>query len=117
MSHEKENRSPTLDEFKARVREKFNYLKSEFGMHEVEPELRNEFCVAFANKSTRVEVEGINWGFGLQSYVGVRGVAPREEWEDRAPLSGPSLSSGRLKALRNSTAVHDNSKRSTATLD
>lgn len=69
-----ENRSPTLDEFKSRVREHFEFLTADFGMEEVAPLLRNEFSVAYANSTTRVEVEGINWGFGVQTYVGYEGL-------------------------------------------
>lgn len=67
---ESENRQPSLEEFKRHVTEQFGYLISEFGMQEAELEHDNPYAVAFANDWTRIEIEGINWGFGLQVHVG-----------------------------------------------
>ena len=82
-----ENRSPSLEDFKSHVRKRFTSLITEFGMREVDPMLRNDFSVALANDTTRIEVEGINWGFGLQVFVGARGlVSPADPQAPETPL-------------------------------
>jgi hypothetical protein len=66
--------SPTRLEFQATVRDAFGFLVREFGFREVQPRAsRREpdaFVVRFANTTTAVQVEGINWGFAAQVVVG-----------------------------------------------
>jgi hypothetical protein len=80
--------SPTLVEFKEAARDAFGYLGREFAFREVEPPAQqlevNPFIVWFANATTLVQVEGINWGFGAQVIVGPAGAGV--EWRDTVPL-------------------------------
>ena len=78
---------PTLAEFKEAVRNEFGYLCRDFGFREVEPTLHldvNPFCIWFANATTLVEVEGINWGYGAEVILG--SVDSDAEWSARIPL-------------------------------
>ena len=67
-------KSPTAIEFKETVRDAFGYLGREFAFREVEPPTKhvevNPFLVWFANATTLVQVEGINYGFAAQVIVG-----------------------------------------------
>jgi len=106
--------SPTLDEFKATVRDAFGYLEREFAFHEVEPpasELEgNPFMVWFVNATTLVQVEGINWGFAAQVLLGP--AAAGHDWhanvslwailKHRAPdlYQGSAKSEGQLGDIR-----------------
>jgi hypothetical protein len=66
--------SPTLVEFKETVRDAFAYLGREFAFRETEPPANhlemNPFIIWFANETTLVQVEGINWGFAAQVAIG-----------------------------------------------
>lgn len=66
--------SPTLIEFKETVRDAFGYLVRDFGFREVEAPAQgpesNPFLISFANTTTLVQVEGINWGFAAQVILG-----------------------------------------------
>jgi hypothetical protein len=70
-----------IKEFRAAVVEEFAFLATEFGF--VEERVRrpaNEFSVWFVNASTRIIVEGINWGGNARVALG--GAGPRERFED-----------------------------------
>ncbi len=64
---------PTPDEFRARVRSAFGFLVDTMGFH-VEPiptsGFHNPVAVWFANDTTRIVVEGINWGMNARVAVG-----------------------------------------------
>ena len=62
----------TLDEFKAMCREEFAFLVEEFGFTEVPVtgEFTNPFSVRFEKDCLRVQVEGINWGRGVNIKMG-----------------------------------------------
>jgi hypothetical protein len=81
-------KSPTLIEFKETVRDAFGYLGREFAFREVEPPAKhleaNPFIVWFANATTLVQVEGINWGFAAQVILGPANAGNR--WHDTVPL-------------------------------
>jgi hypothetical protein len=66
--------SPGLVEFKETVRDAFAYLGREFAFRETEPPAShlevNPFIVWFANETTLVQVEGINWGFAAHVTLG-----------------------------------------------
>jgi len=66
--------SPTPLEFQESVRDAFGFLVREFGCREVDSrasrrEGRDPFVLRFANTTTLVQVEGINWGFAAQVVV------------------------------------------------
>jgi hypothetical protein len=81
-------KSPTLIEFKESVRDAFGYLGREFAFREVEPPAKhleaNPFILWFANTTTLVQVEGINWGFAAQ--VVLDPADARDEWHATVPL-------------------------------
>jgi hypothetical protein len=60
--------NPTLDEFLRCARREFDFLVSQFGFHEEPVSGRgrsNEYQVRYAARTTRVIVEGVNWGYGV----------------------------------------------------
>jgi hypothetical protein len=70
-----------VKEFRAAVVAEFAFLATEFGF--VEERVRrpaNEFSVWFLNATTRIIVEGINWGGSARVAFG--GAEPRERFED-----------------------------------
>ena len=70
-----------LKEFRAAVAAEFAYLAMNFGF--VEERVRrpaNEFSLWFVNASTRIVVEGINWGGSARVAFGSAG--PRERFEN-----------------------------------
>jgi hypothetical protein len=90
-SHNSEGRmttSPTAIEFKETVRDAFGYLVREFAFQEEEPAAKdldvNPFVIWFANTTTLVQVEGINWGFAAQVTLGPAGAW--EAWHGTVPL-------------------------------
>jgi hypothetical protein len=67
--------NPTLDDFLRRARQEFHFLVVEFGFKEQKiPRHRdaNQFQVRYRNATTRVEVEGINWGYAVNVLLGPR---------------------------------------------
>jgi hypothetical protein len=80
--------SPALIEFQEAARDAFGYLGREFAFRELEPPEKylevNPFIVWFANATTLVRVEGINWGFAAQVLLG-RADA-EDGWHDTVPL-------------------------------
>jgi hypothetical protein len=81
-------KSPSAIEFKEAVRDAFGYLRRDFAFREVEPPAKhvevNPFFVGFANATTLVQIEGINYGFAAQVILG-RADAP-DAWEATVPL-------------------------------
>jgi hypothetical protein len=81
-------KSPTAIEFKETVRHAFGYLGREFAFREVEPPTKhievNPFLVWFANATTLVQVEGINYGFAAQVILGPADAG--DEWHATVPL-------------------------------
>jgi hypothetical protein len=81
-------KSPTAIEFKETVRDAFGYLGREFAFREVEPPTKhievNPFLVWFANATTLVQVEGINYGFAAQVILGPADAG--DEWHATVPL-------------------------------
>ena len=81
-------KSPTAIEFKETARHAFGYLVREFGFREVEPPAKhlevNPFLVWFANATTLVQVEGINYGFAAQVILGP--AVAGDEWASTVPL-------------------------------
>lgn len=60
--------TPTLKDFLQCARREFDFLVAEFGCREQAlPRQRdvNQFQVRYRNSTTLVEVEGINWGYGV----------------------------------------------------
>jgi hypothetical protein len=80
--------SPTLIEFQETARDAFGYLGREFDFRELEPPATyleaNPFIVWFANATTLVRVEGINWGFATQVMLGPADA--ENGWDDAVPL-------------------------------
>ena len=81
-------KAPTAAEFTETVRDAFGYLVREFGFRQVEPPATqlevNPFLVWFANATTLVQVEGINYGFAAQVVLGPVGTG--DKWESTMPL-------------------------------
>jgi hypothetical protein len=81
-------KSATLIEFKESVRNAFGYLGREFAFREVEPPAKsleaNPFIVWFANTTTLVQMEGINWGFAAQVVLGPADAG--DDWHATVPL-------------------------------
>jgi hypothetical protein len=81
-------KSPSAIEFKETVRDAFGYLGRDFAFREVEPPGKhvdvNPFVVCFANATTLVQVEGINYGFAAQVILGPAD-AP-DAWDATVPL-------------------------------
>lgn len=81
-------KSPDAIEFKKAVRDSFGYLGRDFAFREVEPPAKqvavNPFLVWFANFTTLVQVEGINYGFAAQVILGPAD-AP-DDWDATVPL-------------------------------
>jgi hypothetical protein len=63
------SKPPSIKRFRDAVRREFSFLIDDFGFTEErlprDPE-KNAFKVAYANATTRVTVEGINWGENIQ---------------------------------------------------
>ncbi len=59
--------NPTLEEFQSCTRQEFAFLIDEHGFTEV-PTMKdeNDFLVRFEKYPVQVNIEGINWGFGVQ---------------------------------------------------
>jgi hypothetical protein len=80
--------SPALVEFQETARDAFGYLGREFAFRELEPPAKylevNPFIVWFANATTLVRVEGINWGFAAQVMLGP--ADGKDGWHDTVPL-------------------------------
>jgi hypothetical protein len=80
--------SPTLVGFQEAVRDAFGYLVRDFAFREVQPPAtdpeRNPFLIWFVNKTTLVQVEGINWGCATQVIVGPAGSG--DDWQATVPL-------------------------------
>ena len=77
--------NPTLKEFLAEAKIQFRFLEDEFGFSRV-PNNKNEnlFLVKYLNQPVQVEVEGVNWGFGLQ--VILRNLARSDHEDSKVPL-------------------------------
>ena len=53
-------------EFKDHCRKKFNFLIEHFGFHEESASIKsNPFEISFASQMTRIVVQSINYGFGI----------------------------------------------------
>jgi hypothetical protein len=69
---------PRCEEFRDRARYEFQFLEREYGFHE-EPiptdqnPYLNQYAVWFASPTTRVVVEGINWGMNARVALGRAG--------------------------------------------
>jgi hypothetical protein len=62
---------PNLDEFLREARQEFAFLVGEFGCQEEALPIRgNAYAVRFVNATTRVVVEGINWGLSTRVAIG-----------------------------------------------
>lgn len=67
--------NPTLEDFLRCARQEFRFLVLEFGFQErALPRRRdvNQFQVRYRNATTIVEVEGVNWGYGVNVLLGPR---------------------------------------------
>jgi hypothetical protein len=67
--------NPTLEDFHRCARREFHFLVVEFGFREQAlPRHRhlNQFQVRYRNATTVVEVEGTNWGYGVNVLLGPR---------------------------------------------
>jgi hypothetical protein len=67
--------NPTLEEFLGRARQAFHFLIVEFGFREQALPRHgdvNQFQVRYRNASTLVEIEGTNWGYGVNVLLGPR---------------------------------------------
>jgi hypothetical protein len=67
-----------VEEFRHRARHAFGFLEREFGLQEVpipthESPYRNKYAVWFGSPTTRVVVEGINWGMNARVALGRSG--------------------------------------------
>ncbi len=79
--------NPSLDTFLAAARREFAFLISDFGFTEQAlPNAAhiNPFKVTFVSDSTRVTVEGINWG--VNSHVMLHSLSPVPDVPSRVPL-------------------------------
>jgi len=82
---------PALEAFRNRARREFAFLQQEFGFRE-EPipfdrhPYLNEFAVWFVSPTTRVVVEGINWGMNCRVALGGSGSLPAFENYDLGDL-------------------------------
>jgi hypothetical protein len=80
--------NPTLEDFLGRTRQEFHFLIVEFGFREQALPRHGDviqFQVRYHNASTLVEVEGINWGYGVNVLLGPRR-QPIFRREDTFPL-------------------------------
>ena len=66
--------NPTLDDFLRCARQEFHFLQPDFGFREwTSGRLRvNQFQVRYRNATTLVNVDGINWGYGVNVLLGPR---------------------------------------------
>ena len=114
MTHLPQGKGPTLEEFRDRARREFDFLQREFAFQE-EPipptplRLGNPVAVWYANSTTRIVVEGTNWG--LHARVALGRASPADEFENfdlgdllsiRAPQLGKASrrGGGQLGELR-----------------
>jgi hypothetical protein len=78
---------PSLKQFRAAARREFSFLVSEFRFVEerlpIDPK-KNPFKVAYTSDTTRVTVQGINWGANVQ--VMLFAVTPTLNLPARVPL-------------------------------
>ena len=102
---------PAVKEFRARAAADFRFLLTEFGFSEEPvPRGKNAFSVRYVNATTRIIVEGINWGANARVAFGSAG--PPERFEDfdlldfvsiRCPGQQPSeaeMARGQLDQLK-----------------
>ena len=80
------SKSPSLDIFLAAARREFAFLISDFGFTEqpLPNASINPFKVVYISDSTRVAIEGINWGVNTQ--VMLHSLAPAPDAPGRVPL-------------------------------
>ena len=72
---------PAVKEFRTRAAADFGFLVDEFGFRrEPVPQGKNQFSVRYVNATTRIIVEGINWGGNARVAFGSAG--PLEGFED-----------------------------------
>jgi hypothetical protein len=72
---------PAVKEFRTRAAADFAFLVEEFGFRkEPVPQGKNQFSVRYVNATTRIIVEGINWGANARVAFGSAG--PLERFED-----------------------------------
>ncbi len=68
------------ESFQRLVRKEFDFLGKDFGFTEEKEERLTErshaFVISYANKTTRVLVEGVNWGDGAMVYLGPNRAKP-----------------------------------------
>lgn len=79
--------NPTLEEFLRCARKEFHFLIAEFAFQEQAlPGQRdvNEYQVRYVNAATLVKVEGINWGYGVNTLL-----EPRRQPIFRREISFP----------------------------
>jgi hypothetical protein len=79
---------PTLEDFLRCAHQEFHFLVVEFrGREQLLPRHRdvNPFQVRYRNATTRVDVEGINGGYGVNVWLGPRR-QPIFRAEDTLPL-------------------------------
>jgi len=80
-------RDADLEEFRAQTRDAFAFLVNDFGFQEepipfAENKYLNEFAVWYASSTTRIVVEGINWGMSTRVALGNVGLARQFENHD-----------------------------------
>jgi hypothetical protein len=73
------NRS-AIKMFRSDVAKEFAFLTSDFGFHEDPARLKNPFSVSYVNATTRILIEGINWGAAARVAFGSAG--PLEKFEN-----------------------------------
>jgi hypothetical protein len=102
---------PAVKQFRARAAEEFAFLLTEFDCREERvPRGKNEFSVRYVNATTRIIVEGINWGANARVALG--SAEPPDRFEDfdlldivsvRCPDQAPSdveMARGQLHQLK-----------------
>src|SRR5262245_2077899 len=72
IPHDKKLVPPTPAEFRAQARQAFAFLAREFGFREeaIPAGLHNPVAVWFVNETTRVVIEGINYGVNARVAIG-----------------------------------------------
>ena len=73
--------------FRSHVAKEFAFLTSDFGFHEEHARLKNEFSVLYVNATTRIWVEGINWGAAARVAFGSAGSLDKFEGFDILDLA------------------------------
>ncbi|MEH6467097.1 MAG: hypothetical protein V7722_05660 [Porticoccus sp.] len=98
--------NPSLETFISAVKLDFEFLSKQFSFVEIGAyENGNPFSIVYENKTTRVVVEGRNYGFGVQVMLSPAG---NSEYDNLMPLWALALSksaqhklpSGQLKQLQ-----------------